>query len=135
MGYLTLASPVVPIYDEDGGYTEYIDVESKRANPYASLREITNADIRNRFISNVYADVTIIPELKFKTSFAIDAGNSKAKHYTPSYIAEGKTSKGIAKLGQKNSIYWNSTNTLNYIKTFNDHSLMPFLEPKGKKAK
>lgn len=134
MGYLTLASPVVPIYDEDGGYTEYIDVESKRANPYASLREITNADIRNRFISNVYADVTIIPELKFKTSFAIDAGNSKAKHYTPSYIAEGKTSKGIAKLGQKNSIYWNSTNTLNYIKTFNDHSLNAMLGAEWQKS-
>lgn len=88
-------------FDEEGEYIEYIDVESKKPNPYASLKEITNMDVRNRFISNVYANITIIPELKFKTSFAIDAGDAKAKHYTPSYIAEGKTSKGIAKLGQK----------------------------------
>mgnify|MGYP000009535141 FL=1 len=134
MGCLTTASPIVPIFDEEGEYIEYIDVESKKPNPYASLKEITNMDVRNRFISNVYANITIIPELKFKTSFAIDAGDAKAKHYTPSYIAEGKTSKGIAKLGQKNSIYWNSTNTLTYIKTVNDHSLNAMLGAEWQKS-
>ena len=55
---------------------------------------------------------------------AIDVNNSKAKYYAPSYIAEGLTNQGVAKIGNSNSIYWNSTNTLTYIKDFEDgHSL------------
>ena len=124
LGYLTMACPVEPIYDENGDYNLYIDAESRKGNPYASLSEITNNDSRNRFISNVYADLTFLPELKFRTSLAIDVNNSKAKYYAPSYIAEGLTNQGVAKIGNSNSIYWNSTNTLTYIKDFEDgHSL------------
>ncbi|MCD7977284.1 MAG: TonB-dependent receptor [Tannerellaceae bacterium] len=124
IGLISLASPVVPIFAEDGSYTPYVDVESRRANPYASLKEITNNDLRNRFISNIYAEISFLKELKFKTTFATDASNATAKHYTPSYIAEGNADKGRAILGSYNRLYWNSTNTLTYINTFDKiHSL------------
>lgn len=124
LGILSLASPIQPIYDEDGNYNLYVDEEKKMENPIASLKEITNNDLRTRFISNVYVELAFLPELKFKSSIAVDASNAKANYYAPSYISEGLTSKGLAKIGIRNSMYWNFTNTLTYMKTFqNSHSL------------
>lgn len=124
VGLISLASPVVPIYKEDGTYEQYVDVESVRENPYASLTEITNNDIRNRFIANVYAEISMLKDLKFRTNLAVDVADSKSSNYIPSFIAEGRADKGSASLGSYNKLYWNSTNTLTYIKSFSEiHSL------------
>jgi len=124
VGLISLASPVSPIYNEDGSYNQYTDIESKRANPYASLKELVNNDVRNRFVSNVYAEITFLKELKFRTNFAVDVVDATAKYYAPSYIAEGRAAKGSASLGSYNKLYWNSTNTLTYTNIFNEiHSL------------
>jgi len=116
---IILASPVNPIYNEDGSYNLYADVEAKRENPYASIKEITNNDVRNRFTSNLYANLKFIPELTFHTNFAVDYSNAKAYNYIPSYIAQGMSVKGSARIGSRDGLYWNSTNTLTYMKTFN----------------
>ncbi|MDR2810258.1 MAG: TonB-dependent receptor, partial [Tannerellaceae bacterium] len=115
---IILAAPVKPIYKEDGSYELYSDVEGRRENPYASIKEIINNDVRNRFTSNAYADVTFIPELKLHTNFAVDYTNANAYNYTPSYIAQGMAVKGSAIVGARNQMYWNWTNTLTYMKTF-----------------
>lgn len=124
IGLISLASPIVPIRKEDGSYEPYVDIEGVRENPYASITEIKNIDARNRFISNVYAEITLLKDVRFRTNLAIDVADSKSNNYIPTYIAEGKATQGSASLGSYNKIYWNSTNTLTYIKTFNQiHSL------------
>lgn len=121
---IILASPIKPIYKEDGTYELFTDIEGRRENPYASIKEITNNDIRNRFVSNLYANINLIPELTLRTNFAVDYVNADAYNYVPSYIAQGVTNKGSAAIGERNQLYWNWTNTLTYMKTFNDiHSL------------
>jgi len=119
VGLIITASPVVPIYNQDGSYVQYVDVESKRENPFASLKEIVNNDTRNRLISNLYAEISIFKELKLRTNFATDIADTKAKYYAPSYIAQGRAANGFASIGSNNKLYWNSTNTLTYSNTFN----------------
>lgn len=136
VGLISLASPVVPIYKEDGSYEQYVDVEGVKENPYASIMETINNDIRNRFISNIYAEISLLKELKFRTSLAIDYADAKSSNYIPSYIAEGKASHGSATLENYNKLYWNSTNTLTYLKTFNQiHSLNAMLGAEWQKDK
>ena len=53
LGYLTMACPVEPIYDENGDYNLYIDAESRKGNPYASLSEITNHCCPEKFYHKV----------------------------------------------------------------------------------
>lgn len=136
IGLISLASPIVPIRKEDGSYEQYVDVEGVRENPYASITEIKNIDARNRFISNLYAEISILKDLRFRTNLAIDVADSKSSNYIPSYIAEGKGTQGSATLGSYNKIYWNSTNTLTYIKTFDQiHSLNAMVGAEWQKDK
>ncbi len=120
VGLILTASPVVPIYNEDGSYIQYVDVESKRENPYASLKEIVNNDTRNRLVSNIYGEISFLKELKLRTNFATDVADAKAKYYAPSYIAQGRAAEGSASIGSNNKLYWNSTNTLTYNNIFNE---------------
>jgi len=121
---IILASPITPIYKDDGTYELYADVENRRPNPYASIKEITSNDVRNRFGSNLYAIITFIPDLMMKTNFAVDYVNSNSYNYIPNYIAQGISPNGSARIGVRNQLYWNWTNTLTYMKTFNQiHSL------------
>jgi TonB-linked SusC/RagA family outer membrane protein len=122
---IVLATPIKSIYKEDGSYELYADPENGKGNPYASIREITNNDVRNRFASNVYANISFIPDLALKSNFAVDYVNANAYNYIPSYISQGMSPvNGSATIGGRNQLYWNWTNTLTYIKTFNKiHSL------------
>ena len=121
---IILASPIKPVYQEDGSYELYTDIEGRRENPYASIKEIINNDVRNRFVSNLYANINVIPDLMLRTNFAVDYVNADAYNYVPSYIAQGIANKGSATIGGRNQLYWNWTNTLTYMKTFRDiHSL------------
>ena len=120
VGLILTASPVVPIYNMDGSYVQYVDVESKRENPYASLKEITNNDIRNRFVSNIYTEISFLKELKLRSNFAADVVDARGKYYAPSYIAQGRAANGSASIGSNNKIYWNLTNALTYSKIFRD---------------
>lgn len=125
---ILVATPIIPIYKEDGSYEQYVDIEGKRENPYASIKEMTNNDVRNRFLSNLYANITFIPGLIMRPNFAIDYVNSNSYAYVPSYIAEGRTDNGSATMGTRNQLYWNFTNTLSYVKTFNEiHSITGML--------
>ncbi|MDP3915446.1 MAG: TonB-dependent receptor [Bacteroidota bacterium] len=108
----------------DGVYTLYIDENGLDSNPIARAKEITNYDIRNRVLGNVYGEISIIKGLKLKTILGYDITDSKANYYAPKTVSIGKEKNGSAKVGTSNSIYWNNTNTLTYSKEFSiDHRL------------
>lgn len=124
IGMLTTASPLEPIYNEDGSYNMYVDTRNKDINPYASLKELLNKDMRNRFVSNVYAEINLMKGLSLRTNFATDVTDAKSNYYAPSFVAEGNSSRGMANIGAYNSIYWNSTNTLSFERVFDEiHSI------------
>lgn len=124
LGIVPYANPLVSIHNEDGSYYPYANFEQNRNNPYASIKEITNRDVRDRVIGNLFAEFTLLRDLKFRSNFAVDLVNAKGYWYVPSIIEQGRVPHGSASLSSYSRLYWNSTNFLTYSRTFNDiHSL------------
>ncbi len=124
VGMVAFASPIISVYKADGSYNQYANMDGNRANPYASLKEITNLDVRDRIIANVFAEITFFKDLKFRSNFAADLVDAKGYWYAPSIIDEGKTKQGDASLSSYSRLYWNSANFLTYTKTFDEiHNL------------
>ncbi|MDE3144145.1 MAG: TonB-dependent receptor [Bacteroidota bacterium] len=101
-------SPVAPV-----------DVE----NPYAAAFQPQNLFVNNRLHGHTYAEISLIPGLKFKSLLGIEHWN----HINTSYqntiqTIYGRAMNGIATEDDMSYDYWVSENTLNYTKKIKDHS-------------
>jgi len=101
-------SPVAPV-----------DVE----NPVAAAYQPQNLLINNRFHGHAYAELSLLPGLKFKSLLGIEHYNSIATSYQNTVqTIYGRAMNGIATEDDKSYDYWVSENTLNYTKKIKDHS-------------
>ena len=109
------ASPLEPVY-EDGGYSNYSDYQASwlSDNPVKSAKEITAYTSSYRFIGTVFAEVNIVNDLKFRSSFTTDYSNLTDDQFfspltTDAEAVGGKAIKSIFK-----STTWLNENTLTY---------------------
>lgn len=101
-------SPVAPV-----------DVE----NPVAAAYQPQNLFINNRFHGNAYAEVSFLPDLKFKSLLGIEHWNSIGTSYQNTVqTSYGASMDGIATEDDESYDYWVTQNTLNYNKTIKDNS-------------
>ncbi len=106
--YQYATSPVAPV-----------DVE----NPVAAAYQPQNLLVNNRLHGHAYAEISFLPELKFKSLVGIEHYNSVATSYQNSVqTIYGRAMNGIATEDDKNYDYWVSENTLNYTRKIKDHS-------------
>ncbi|KAA2242914.1 TonB-dependent receptor [Chitinophaga agrisoli] len=114
--------PVIGIYNDNGTFTSnpFQDWE----NPVASTDGTDRSYRQQRVLGNVYADVYILPDLKFRSNFGIDYNNSMFDLFVdPFRTSYGRARQGI---GQNNTDlinYWIAENTLSYNKTFGKHTV------------
>jgi TonB-linked SusC/RagA family outer membrane protein len=107
------ASPLLPIYDNNGEFTDsgdslFIDQNGETywnptdANPYASM-VYNNQNITNnqKAIGNVYADVELIRNLNFRSSIGFDYFNQERRSYTPEYGLSSLTENLFSKATQR----------------------------------
>ncbi len=90
-------SPLMPVFDDDGKFFNSTDAtifdqdslnywNDEEANPYASMVYDNNNINRNqKLVSAIYAEIELIPNLKFRTSFGFDYYNEQYRSYTPEY--------------------------------------------------
>lgn len=75
-------------------------------------------------LGNVYGEVQLLPELKFRSNFGIDYNNSVYDYFVdPFRTSYGRARQGI---GQNNTDlinYWIAENTLSYNKIFGKHNV------------
>jgi len=101
-------SPVAPV-----------DVE----NPVAAAYQPQNLLVNNRIHGHAYAEMTFLPELKFKSLGGLEHYNNVATSYQNTVqTIYGRAMNGIATEDDYNYDYWVSENTLNYSKRIKDHS-------------
>lgn len=119
----TLATPpVIGIYNENGTFTSnpFQDWE----NPVASTDGPDRNYKQQRLLGNVYAEVYLLPELKFRSNFGIDYNNAVYDYFLdPFRTSFGRAKQGI---GQNNTDlinYWIAENTLSYDNTFGKHTV------------
>ena len=117
-----LLAPTAPIYNEDGTFFTGFPglLGGGGYNPIA----ITSLDRRDnnvaRIIGKMFADYTIIPDLTVRSELSIDFYNGTEQVYQNSQYGDGRTVQGRANVETQRGIIWQSTNTLNYNKSFGD---------------
>ncbi|CAN5797376.1 TonB-dependent receptor [soil metagenome] len=110
------ASPLEPVYNEDGSYSNYGDYQASwlSDNPVKSAKEIKAYSTNYRFLGTVFADVDIVKNLKFRTAFTADYSNLNDDQFFDPITSDGEAVGGKAIKGTYSSLTWLSENTLNY---------------------
>jgi TonB-linked SusC/RagA family outer membrane protein len=111
--------PLLPIYDVAGNFAGSRGQNlGNNFNPYAILyRDRDDRNYNLRAFGNVYAELDIINDLTFKTSFGIDANTTRIKNIgrpQPEYV-EGNFINSLT--AENNYEYeWVWTNTVSYAR-------------------
>lgn len=111
---------IVPVRNINGDFTGYPlnDIQ----NPVGELfRNRNNEDKTLRAFGNIFAEIEIVDNLKFKTNYGLTVSNFSSTNFSPTFI-EPNVQRELASLtkGEQNLLEWTFTNTLNYANSFND---------------
>lgn len=129
LGRIAVAlSPNLRPYDNNGGFnlnpvngavaSENNLIPNTWANPAVLIDKDRNTSETNRFIANLGAEVKLMQELTFKTSFSWDRSNTENIQFWNPLSGDGKTRNGLAYNNNNRRNNWNWINTLSFNKTF-----------------
>lgn len=116
--------PDIPVYDIDGNFSTVVrEGQGSQKNPVAMAMLETNTLKRNKLTGNIYAEITPIKNLVWRSEVGFDFNNSDAERYRPRIDLGAYQAKGNSMSYQKNSnIFWQIKNYLTYSNTFGKHS-------------
>lgn len=107
--------PVFPIYNPDGTY--YKDQTSLNPfpidNPVAIASEYKNLLTTTRLLSNVFADITILDGLTFRTSWGADLYTTRLDNYASRQLFLS-SNIGSSSVTSDQRVNWLTENTLTY---------------------
>ena len=116
--------PDIPVYDLDGNYSTTVREGYTSANPVALAMLDQNLLKRQKLTGNVYADLTPVKHLTWRSEVGFDVSNSEATTYKPMVNLGGWQRGNNSMSTQRNgSTYWSIKNYLTYANTFGKHSL------------
>ena len=121
-------SPLVPVFDDEGNYAGNYSNDTGLSNPNNPIAEANRqADDFNktlRVFGDIYATLDIMDGLQFKTSIGGSIRAYNDRRFRP-LIPE--SSEPIAtntlREADQDTYEWVWTNTLNFNKSFGDHSI------------
>lgn len=116
--------PTIGIYNPDGSYTSNPNNKSWQ-NPIAYAFAPDQKTINNRFLGNVNADFTILPELHFRSNLGVESEGNRYDYFLDPYSTDyGKNEKkGYAKTTSLERFVWLWENTVTYTKQFGKHNV------------
>jgi TonB-linked SusC/RagA family outer membrane protein len=123
------ANPSLLTLNDDPNYLYVASPYTDVANPAGKISR-TNLNYKNlRLLGTIYAELEIIENLKFKSSFGLDLTRNDIYNFVPKFFAasdennlEPKVYRGFEKENN-----WLSENTLTYNKTFAEKHNFVFL--------
>lgn len=129
LGNALLRNPNLPVKMDDGSYS--VDVLQSE-NPVQLAKSITYNSTQKRFISNTYAEIEFVKNLKLKSTFGVDNLSTREERFVPSYILYVSGS-AQARSESYEELTWQNENTLNYLTSFGEHNFsflagMSFME-------
>ncbi|WEK37837.1 MAG: TonB-dependent receptor [Candidatus Pseudobacter hemicellulosilyticus] len=104
----------LPIYNANGTYARYGSFD----NHIALIENLDNNAVGWRSIGNVYAELSILKELKFRTSYSLDYNSMYENNYSNTLISAGIASNGSASSNETKNTLFTADQVLTYIKTF-----------------
>ncbi|MEO7992648.1 MAG: SusC/RagA family TonB-linked outer membrane protein, partial [Chryseolinea sp.] len=116
------ASPLMPVYDEFGDYSNYEDYQVSwlSDNPVLSANEIIAYTNTNRLIGSVFAEYKFTPALKFRTSWSTDYSYVSDDQFFSPITADAEAVSGRAFKGNFEQLTWLNENILTFSKTFSE---------------
>ena len=94
-------------------------------NPVEQLTRVEAMKYRTKIFGNLAFTFHLSKDLSLKTQFGIDYQNNRDRNFTPIKPRPiiGYSSIGEAKGTNSNAMYWQEETYLNYLKTFDKHSI------------
>jgi TonB-linked SusC/RagA family outer membrane protein len=118
-------SPALPIYDSTGQYTlKDPHADAWLDNPVAVTREVSAIDRVNKFVGNIYGELTIARGLDLRVSLGTDQYHNIQDYYNPTFTYSGSFNDGQARYATTDLSIVLNENTLTYTTTIgSDHRL------------
>jgi len=111
--------PVQGIYNEDGSYTRH-KIGDPHDNPVAIAKEREDNTVADVFQGNSYAEIDLLKNLIFRSTFGVQIYNSRNGQYVPKTLTGGEIYGGIGSISSnKNTVLLNE-NYLTYNKELNE---------------
>jgi TonB-dependent starch-binding outer membrane protein SusC len=117
--------PLVPVYDINGDFGGPTNGLGDKRNPIAALyQNKDNATKGARLFGNLFAEIELLKGLSFRTNIGLDYNPISQKIFKPMW-KEGTRSYDKNELTVINKYDLNTTwtNTLNYVRRSEDHSI------------
>ncbi len=117
--------PTIPVRDENGDFFIQDFTNSNPDNPVSRTSQLIRDNRTNRVLTNLFAEIDLFDGLSFKASAAVDATFFKEIEFTPSTLGSQilLNRTGEANLRSDETFNFLTEYTLNYNKTFGDHSI------------
>lgn len=117
-------NPGLPVRDEEGNYTYENNLKSPNVgNPVQDALEAKNRNTSFRTLANAFLEWTPIKDLTFKTSIGVDYFHMKDQSFAAAELKRAESNGGYANIGNRDGYNWVWENTVNYTKTWGDHTI------------
>lgn len=117
--------PITAPRDPSGQYFTELAIQSAQiSNPLMNLEEKWDNEIRreNRFVGNVYADLTLFRDLNFRSTFYLDASQVEDRRYSPLINTYSPITNTVF-VDRNNRTTGVSESHMRYMKAQQDHIL------------
>lgn len=122
--YSLTTIPDIPVYDVNGNYSSTIREGYTSPNPVALAMMDEILLKRKKLSGNIYAELTPIKHITWRTELGFDMGESDANRYKPMVDLGGWVRSQNSISYQKNSnIFWQLKNYLTYANQWGKHSV------------
>ena len=122
--YSLTTIPDIPVYDVNGNYSSTIREGYTSPNPVALAMMDEILLKRKKLSGNIYAELTPIKHITWRTELGFDMGESDANRYKPMIDLGGLVRSQNSISYQKNSNYfWQLKNYLTYANQWGKHSV------------
>lgn len=122
--YSLTTIPDIPVYDVNGNYSSTIREGYTSPNPVALAMMDEILLKRKKLSGNIYAELTPIKHITWRTELGFDMGESDANRYKPMVDLGGWVRSSNSISYQKNSNYfWQLKNYLTYANQWGKHSV------------
>lgn len=122
--YSLTTIPDIPVYDVNGNYSSTISEGYTSPNPVALAMMDEILLKRKKLSGNIYAELTPIKHITWRTELGFDMGESDANRYKPMIDLGGWVRSQNSISYQKNSNYfWQLKNYLTYANQWGKHSV------------
>src|SRR5690625_2934464 len=123
LGFALVASPIPPVYNDDGSYNEMIGTAGTfdYPNPVMRQKQVDNTSRGLRGLLSGFLEYNFIENFTAKTSINIDLSNSRSSHFNPSTVGNLNMPPPVpitGSYGEYTAINWASENTISYENDF-----------------